>query len=53
MQLLQLEGGAVVDVVADVFLVGQNRAHGAGGPRPIQIGGDAFLIQAVGNLAEG
>jgi len=53
MQLFQLEGGAVVDVVADVFLVGQNRAHRAGIPWPIQIGGHAFLIQAVGDLAEG
>ena len=53
MQLLQLEGGAVVDVVADVFLVGQNRAHRAGIPWPVQIGGHAFLVQAVGDLAEG
>ena len=35
MQLLELEGGAIVDVVADVFLIGQDRAYSAGSPRPV------------------
>ncbi len=53
MQLLQFEGEAVVDVVADVFLVGQNRPHCAGIPRKVPISGHAFLVQAVGDLPEG
>ncbi len=53
MQLLQFEGEAVVEVVADVFLVGQDSADCAGIPWPVQIGGHAFFVQAVGDLAEG
>ena len=36
--LLELERGAVVDVVADVLLVGQHLVDGAAGPRPAEVG---------------
>jgi hypothetical protein len=35
---LELEGNPVVDVVADVFLVGQDFLHGRSSPWPIEIG---------------
>ena len=36
--LLQFEGAPVVDVVADVFLVGQDLMDGGAGPGPVEIG---------------
>ena len=48
--LLELEGGAVPNVVADVFLVDQNLMNRAAGPRATKIGEDASLIEARGDL---
>ena len=49
--LLQLEGAPVVDVVADVFLVGQDLMDGGAGPGPVEIGQDPALIQFCGDFA--
>ena len=50
---LELERVAVVDVVADVLLVGQDLAHGAIRPRAITIGVDGDGIEPVGDLTQG
>ena len=49
MLFLELEGVAVVNVVADVLLVGQHLAYGAVVPGAIQIGEDGDGVEAVGN----
>src|SRR5581483_2669023 len=46
--LLQLEGDAVVDVIADVLLVGQHLMHGSPGPEPSEVGEDAIAVQGIG-----
>ena len=48
--LLELEGDAVVDVVADVLLVGQYLIDGGARPLPVQVGAHLHAIQAPGNL---
>ena len=48
MQLLQLEAGAVVDVVADLFLVSQDPAQRTRRLRSVQIGSHACVVQVVG-----
>ena len=42
---LQLEGNAVVDVVADVFFVGEHLVHGTPRPVPSKIGRNAHDIE--------
>ncbi len=42
---LEFEGSAVVDVVADVFFVGQHLVHGAVRPRPPEIGERAASVE--------
>jgi hypothetical protein len=42
---LELERGAVVDVVSDVLFVGQNLVDGATGPWPVDIVADTFPIE--------
>lgn len=42
--LLQLEGAPVGDVVADVFLVGQDLMDGGAGPGPAEIGQDSASL---------
>ena len=49
--LLQLKGAPVVDVVADVFLVGQDLMDGGAGPGPAEIGQDSALIKFGGDFA--
>ena len=49
--LLQLERDAVVDVVADVLLVGQDLMHGAARPGPAEVGPDRPRVEDVGDLA--
>ena len=49
-RFLQLEGDPVVDVVADVLLVGQHLVDGAARPRPAQIGDEmprSFSASAI------
>lgn len=53
MQLFQLDGEAIIDVVSVLPFIGQDRTRGASIPGLVQIGGHAFLIQAVGSLAKG
>ena len=48
---LQLEGNAVVDVVADVFFVGEHLMHRAPRPVPTKIGQNAHGIETRGDLA--
>jgi hypothetical protein len=48
--LLELEGAPVVDVVADVLLVGEHLAHRGPCPRPAQIGEDAFGVEPLGDF---
>ena len=48
--LLELEGRAVVDVVADVLLVGQHLVDGAARPGAAQVGDDALGVQVGGDL---
>ena len=51
--LLQLAGGAIVDVVADVLLVGEKLMHGGAGPGTTEVAEDAALVQRRGNLGLG
>ncbi len=53
MLFLELEGVAVVDVVADVLLIGQHLALGAVIPWAIQIGADGNSVEAVGDGRDG
>jgi len=46
MLLLELEGVAVVDVVADVLFVDEYLANGAVGPGAVLIGVDGLGVQA-------
>ena len=50
---LQLERGTVIDIVADVLLVGENLVDRAARPRSAEICANAFRIQSRGNLALG
>ena len=49
--LLQLEGDPVVDVVADVFLVGQNLVDGAARPGPPEIGQRCLVRSATAAIS--
>ena len=49
-ELLQLEGDPVVDVVADVLLVGQYLIDGGARPFPIKVSAYLHAIQPPGNL---
>jgi hypothetical protein len=49
--VLQLEGDAVVNVVPNVFLVGQHLVHCAAGPRTAEIGQPSFVVQDGRNFA--
>ncbi|KRH79070.1 hypothetical protein FERRO_01310 [Ferrovum sp. JA12] len=49
---LELEGVAVVDVVADVLLIGQHLTHRAVGPRAITIGVDGGVVEALGDFRQ-
>jgi hypothetical protein len=50
---LQLGRRSVIDIVADVLLVGENLVDGAARPRSAEIRADAFRIQSRGDLAFG
>jgi hypothetical protein len=50
---LQLGRRSVIDIVADVLLVGENLVDGAARPRSAEIRADAFRIQNRGDLAFG
>ena len=50
---LQFEGGAVIDVVADVFFVREHLMHRAPRPRPPQIGGNLPRIEGLGDFTFG
>ena len=53
MLLLEFEGMAVVDVVADVLLIAQHLTHRAVSPGPIQIGQDGGSVEPGGNGCDG
>jgi hypothetical protein len=48
--LLELEGAPVVDVVADVFLVGQHLAHGGARPVTPEVSANALGVEPFGDL---
>lgn len=50
MPALQLEGGAVIDVVADVLLVGEDLVDGALGPGPAEICERALGVEQRGDF---
>ena len=50
---LQLERDPVVDIVADVFFVGQDLVDRASGPRSTEIGHMPFAVQYPGDFAFG
>jgi hypothetical protein len=47
---LQLGRRSVIDIVADVLLVGENLVDGAARPRSAEIRGDPFRILSVGDV---
>ena len=49
----QLEGRAVIDVVADILLIGENLVDRASCPRPAEVRRNAFGIQCLGDLPLG
>ena len=53
MQLFELEGMAVVDVVADVLFVGEHLAHSAVRPGPLVVGADALVVESLRNFSQG
>ena len=47
----QFEGDAIVEVVADVFFIGQDLVDDAARPGSAEVGLDAFSVQRGGDLA--
>jgi hypothetical protein len=52
-QFLELEGTPVVEVVANVFFVGQYLMHDVVGPALIEIGAHAHAVEASGDFGDG
>ena len=52
MDLLELEGAPVIDVVADVLLVGQHLPDGAVRPAGIQVGAHPHAVEPTGDVRD-
>ena len=48
--LLQLEGRAVINIVANILLVGEHLMNCAPTPRAVEIGADSFRVERICNL---
>jgi len=53
MLALQFEGGAVVDVVTDIFFVGEHLMHRAARPLPPKIGENLPDVEGLGDFTLG
>jgi hypothetical protein len=53
MLLLELEGAAVLDVVADVLFVGQQLGNRALGSGAVQVGVNGLVVEALDDLSNG
>ena len=49
--LLELEGLPIIDVIADVFFIGENLMHRPAGPKSAKIGAQPIGIELARNLS--